>query len=129
MNNINNNINSSSSSSVTKIPNMGFWMSARTTVSSFATMVAAGAVTVEAVSTALLSSSEDLTKLIQDSIGGSRASVEEWRAKCEIELEAFKEDSELYKARQKILNRREWLADLTKEEINSLSDLLKEENK
>lgn len=121
-----NNINNLNNSSVNKIPNMGFWKSMRTTASSLATVVAAGAVTIEATSEALITSSTDLAKLIKDSIRGAQASTEEWRLKCELELAAFREDSELYKARQKILNRREWFSDLDEGEINSLSTLIKE---
>jgi len=121
VNNINNSMN--------QIPNMGFWKSLRTTASSLSSVVAAGAVTANSVATALVESSEDLTKLAKDSIRGAQASVEEWRLKCEAELQAFQEDVELYKARQKILNRREWLSDLsflTEAEINSLVNLIKE---
>lgn len=128
MNNINN-TTITNNSSVNKIPNMGFWKSMRTTASSLATVVAAGAVTIEATSEALITSSTDLSKLIKDSIRGAQASTEEWRLKCELELQAFQEDSELYKARQKILNRREWLSDLTEGEINSLSELINKEDK
>lgn len=110
-----------------QIPNMGFWKSLRTTASSLSSIVAAGAVTINSMAASVVESSEDLTNLVKDSIRGSRASVEEWRTKCEIELEAFREDAELYKARQKILNRREWLSDLSEAEIQSLSGLL--ENK
>ena len=121
VNNINNSMN--------QIPNMGFWKSLRTTASSLSSVVAAGAVTANSVATALVESSEELTKLVTNSVKGASASTEEWRLKSEIELEAFKEDAVLYKARQKILNRREWLSDLTESEINSLSELINKEDK
>jgi len=124
-----NNINNINNSMTTIPENRGFLKSVRLAFSSLAEMTASGAVTARSMAGTVESSTEDLTKLTKDVIGGAQASVEEWHLKCRCDLKAFQKDANLYVATQRLRNRREWLANLTEAEIQSLPELIEEEDK